>query len=348
MLALSGHALGLELVFLDPAPNSPAGQLGPQVVADYADASALERLAATDVVTYEFESVPVGAAESLAARVSVFPPAKALHVAQDRLNEKECFRALGIPTPRFARVDSETGLRSACGELGLPAVLKTRRLGYDGKGQRVLRSEADIAAAWSELGSAPLILESFVRFERELSLLAVRGRDGATAFYPLVENQHRDGILRVTRAPAPGISRELQARAESYVSALLTELGYVGVIALELFDCDSQLLANEFAPRVHNSGHFTIEGAETSQFENHLRAILGWPLGSTRVPGPCAMLNCVGAMPEPSSVLAIPGAHLHAYGKAARPGRKLGHITLTGERDLETRIAELCRMPGVG
>jgi 5-(carboxyamino)imidazole ribonucleotide synthase len=348
MLALSGHELGLELVFLDPGDDSPAGKLGLQIHADYTDSAALAELEGCDLITYEFESVPVVAAEALEARVPVYPPAEALRVAQDRLNEKQCFRALGIPTPEFAAIGSERELLSACEALGFPSVLKTRRLGYDGKGQRVLRTEADARAAFAELGQAPLILERFVHFERELSLLGVRGREGSTAYYPLVENQHRDGILRLTRAPAQNLSPALQQRAESYVRALFDRLGYVGVLALELFECGGELLANEIAPRVHNSGHFTIEGAETSQFENHLRAVLGWPLGSTRVPVPCAMLNCVGSMPDPVSVLRVPGAHLHSYGKSPRPGRKLGHVTLTGEQDLESRIAELCRLPGVG
>jgi 5-(carboxyamino)imidazole ribonucleotide synthase len=348
MLALSGHELGLEFVFLDPTDDSPASKLGPQLLADYTDAAALGRLAECDLVTYEFESVPVAAAEALEAKLPVYPPAEALRVAQDRLNEKQCFRSLGIPTPNFAGVQSERELLSACEELGFPSVLKTRRLGYDGKGQRVLRTEAEARAAFAELGQAPLILEQFVDFERELSLLGVRGRDGSAAFYPLVENQHRDGILRVTRAPAPRLAPALQQRAESYVRALFDRLGYVGVLALELFESGGELVANEIAPRVHNSGHFTIEGAATSQFENHLRAVLGWPLGSTEVPVPCAMLNCVGTMPDAATVLRVPGAHLHSYGKSPRPGRKLGHVTLTGELELESRIAELCRLPGVG
>jgi 5-(carboxyamino)imidazole ribonucleotide synthase len=292
--------------------------------------------------------VPVAAAEALEQRVRVSPPSRALRVAQDRLQEKRCFRALGIATPEFEPVDSERELISACERLGYPSVLKTRRLGYDGKGQRVLSARADLHAAWSALGSVPLILERFVHFERELSLLGVRGRDGSTAFYPLVENQHRDGILRLTRAPARNLNPALQERGESYVRSLFDRLDYVGVLALELFERGGELLANEFAPRVHNSGHFTIEGAVTSQFENHLRAVLGWPLGSTQVASACAMLNCVGVMPDAEAVLRVPGAHLHCYGKSPRAGRKLGHVTLTGERDLESRIAELCRLPGVG
>ncbi len=348
MLALSGHALGLELVFLDPAPDAPAGQLAPQIVASYTDSQALEWLAASDVVTYEFESVPVVAAEALEVRARVAPPSKALRVAQDRLSEKECFRELGIPTPDFFAVSSEAELRAGVAELGYPCVLKTRRLGYDGKGQRVLRSAEQAALAFAELGASPLILERFIEFERELSLIAVRSRGGETAFYPLVENHHRDGILRLTRAPAPGLTAELQTLVEGYVRRLMERLEYVGVLALELFERHGELIANELAPRVHNSGHFSIEGAETSQFENHLRAVMGWPLGSTAVPEPCAMLNCVGQMPSTEEVLRVPGAHLHAYGKSPRPGRKLGHVTLTGASELEARIATLSAMPGTG
>jgi 5-(carboxyamino)imidazole ribonucleotide synthase len=299
------------------------------------------------VVTYEFESVPVAATERLESRVRVAPPPEALRVAQDRLSEKQCFRALGIPTADFAEVNTERELYEACERLGYPCVLKTRRLGYDGKGQRRLGSAGDVGEAWASLGQLPLILERFVRFERELSLIAARGRDGQTAFYPLVENLHRDGILRLTRAPAAG-SAALQQRAEGYVRALFERLGYVGVLALELFDSQGELVANEFAPRVHNSGHFTIEGARTSQFENHLRAVLGWPLGSTEVVEPCAMLNCIGVMPDPTQVLRVFGTHLHDYGKAPRAGRKLGHITVCGQHELEQRLAELSALPGVG
>ena len=348
MLALAGLPLGLRFLFVDPVEGAPAGQIAEQIVADYDDANALERLAGCDVITYEFESVPEAAAQQLAARALVFPPPSALATAQDRLSEKRCFQALSVPTAPFAPVSSREELERAVKELGLPAVLKTRRFGYDGKGQFVLRTPADIETAWSELGAVPLLLEGFVRFERELSLLGVRGRDGRTVFYPLVENQHKNGILRATRAPAPRLSPELQAQAELYSQKLLDHLGYVGVLALELFEVGGALFANEMAPRVHNSGHFSIEGAETSQFENHLRAVLGLPLGATAVPEPCAMLNLVGALPEPESVLEVPGAHLHFYGKAPRPGRKVGHITVTAptSAELEARLARLSTLPG--
>ncbi|HEY8943210.1 MAG TPA: 5-(carboxyamino)imidazole ribonucleotide synthase [Polyangiaceae bacterium] len=350
MLALAGYPLGLRFLFLDPAPGSPVSELAEQVVADYDDREALASLAACDVVTYEFESVPVEATEAFLETVPVYPPPGALRVAQDRLFEKQRFRSLGIPTPDFAPVDSRAALTAACDRLGFPAVLKTRRFGYDGKGQRVLRSAAELDGAWEELGGAPLILEEFVLFDRELSIVGVRGRDGDTAFYPLVENVHEHGILRVSRAPAPNLHEELRFLAEAYCRSLLEDLEYVGVLALELFQRGQALFANEMAPRVHNTGHFSIEGARTSQFENHLRAILGLPLGSTEVPEPCCMLNLIGAIPERTAVLSVPGAHLHLYGKAPRAGRKVGHITVVApdRLQLDERVARLSSLPGVG
>jgi 5-(carboxyamino)imidazole ribonucleotide synthase len=329
MMALAGYPLGMRFRFLDPTPGSPASHMAEQVVASYDDISALERFSeGLQVVTYEFENVPVDAALSLAERVSVFPPPQALSVSQDRLTEKTFFTGLGIPTPPFAAVDTREDLQTALVRLGLPAVLKTRRFGYDGKGQAVLRGLGDIDNAWQAMGGQPLILEGFVPFQRELSILAVRSLDRTTLFYPLVENHHRDGILRLSLAPAPDLSPTLQAGAESYAIRVLDALEYVGVLAIELFQVDGHLLANEIAPRVHNSGHWTIEGAETSQFANHLRAICGLPLGSTLPLGHSAMLNLIGTLPDLSHVLKVAGAHLHLYGKEPRPGRKLGHITL--------------------
>ena len=327
MLVLAGYPLGLQFRVLDPAADACAGQVAELVQSDYADAVHLAPLAAwADAVTFDFENVPAAAARILTQHTTVYPPAEALAVAQDRLAEKTLFRELGIPVPTFSTVDGLDELRDAATRVGLPAVLKTRRLGYDGKGQRVLRSATDLEPAWQALGAAPLILESFVPFEQEVSVLAVRGRNGETAFYPLVENQHRDGILRRSQAPfhAPALERE----GFDYARRLLERLNYVGVLAVEFFVRDGRLIANEMAPRVHNSGHWTIEGAATSQFENHLRAILGWPLGSTAASGCSAMLNCLGTLPEPAAVLAVPEAHYHAYGKASRPGRKVGHLTL--------------------
>jgi 5-(carboxyamino)imidazole ribonucleotide synthase len=351
MLALAGIPLGLGFRFLDPGPDATAGALGLLVVGALGDETALAHvIEGTTVVTYEWEGVPATGARFVASTGrSVLPPPVALDVAQDRLREKELCRRLGIGTPGFAAVDGRTDLERAVKELGLPAVLKTRRGGYDGKGQVVLREPGDVERAWSALGGVPLLLESLVPFDRELSVLAVRGRDGATACWPLVENHHDGGILRRSFAPAPRLTAELQESGERLAGKLLDELEYVGVLAVELFDVHGELLVNELAPRVHNSGHWTIEGAVTSQFENHLRAILGWPLGSTSALGVNAMVNCVGALPGPDVVLAIPGAHLHDYGKAPRPGRKVGHVTITASDadELRARVARLAGQPGM-
>jgi 5-(carboxyamino)imidazole ribonucleotide synthase len=337
MLGLAGIPLGLRFRFLDPVPGAPAAAVGDLVVGGLGDEPGLVEVASgASVVTYEWEGVPADAARFLAARYPVRPGARSLEVAQDRLTEKETFRRLGIATPAFAAVGTRAELEHAVGEVGgLPTVIKTRRGGYDGKGQRVMRTAADLHDAWAELGDVPLILESLVPFDRELSVLAVRGTDGGVACWPLVENHHEDGILRVSRAPAPGLDPALQLRGEDLATRLLTDLDHVGVLAVELFELGGELLANELAPRVHNSGHWTIEGAETSQFENHLRAILGRPLGSTAARGPSAMVNCIGEMPDRDAVLSVPGAHLHDYGKAPRPGRKLGHVTVTAPDDDE-------------
>lgn len=331
MLALSGYPFGFRFRFLDTTPEAPGGHLAELVVApSFEDAEALDRFVdGVDVVTYEFENVPVEAARRLAARVPVFPPPAALEAAQDRLTEKCFFQSLDIPTPPFADINSRAELDEAVARIGVPSVLKTRRMGYDGKGQYVLREVVDVNTAWEELKDGlPLILEGFVSFERELSILSVRSRTGEVAFYPLVQNHHPGGILGLTLAPAANVSPELQAQAERYARSILERLDYVGVLALELFQAGDQLLANEMAPRVHNSGHWSIEGAETSQFENHIRAVAGLPLGPTAMVGSVAMLNLIGGTPESAEMLRVPGAHLHLYGKSPAPGRKLGHLTL--------------------
>jgi 5-(carboxyamino)imidazole ribonucleotide synthase len=343
MLGLAGVPLGLHFRFLDPSADAPARDVGDLVMGALGDETALGAVATgADVVTYEWEGVPADAARVLSARLPVRPGARSLEVSQDRLLEKETFRAVGMSTPSFAAVSSRGDLDAAVRVTGLPAVLKTRTGGYDGKGQRVLRHEHDLDDAFADLGAVPLIAESFVAFDREVSVIAVRSIEGVVACWPVVENVHVDGILRATRAPAPDIDEALQARAEQLARRLMSELDHVGVLAIELFEVDGDLLANEFAPRVHNSGHWTIEGAETSQFENHLRAILGWPLGSTAARGASVMLNCIGTTPDPAAVLAIPGAHLHRYGKEPRPGRKLGHVTITADsaRDLDASVAQ--------
>jgi 5-(carboxyamino)imidazole ribonucleotide synthase len=313
-------------------------------VGAYDDHDLLAELAERSaVVTYEFENVPVEAARSVERRVPVFPPPAALEASQDRLAEKELFTAVGLPVATYAPVDSLSGLTDALERLGTPGVLKTRRLGYDGKGQAVIHDPLLAEDAWRSVGEVPCLLEELVPFDRELSIVAVRGRDGDTAAYPVVENRHRDGILRVTRAPAPGLDRDVQGAAEAHARSLMAELGYVGVLTIELFQTGASLLGNEMAPRVHNSGHWTIEGAETSQFENHLRAVCGLPLGATDAIGVSAMVNLIGEMPDRDAVLAVPGAHLHDYGKQARPGRKLGHATVRADYDrtLEARLDEL-------
>jgi 5-(carboxyamino)imidazole ribonucleotide synthase len=344
MIALAGYPLGLRFRVLDLSPEAPAGHLAELMVADFNDTDALKRFAAgLDLITYEFENVPVDAARFLARRVPVYPPPQALEVAQDRITEKTFFDNLQIPTPRFFRVDSWDDLRKAISSIGLPAVLKTRRYGYDGKGQFVIENAEGAGLAWQSLGGVPLILESFVAFEREVSILAVRSRAAETCFYPLVENHHQNGILRLSLSPAPGADSALQGIAEDFASRVLTELNYVGVLAIEFFQREGRLLANEMAPRVHNSGHWTIEGAETSQFENHLRAILGMPLGPTANVGHSAMINLIGAIPERRAALSVVGAHLHLYGKQARPNRKVGHVTIRAqsEESLNSQLSKV-------
>ena len=331
MLALAGVPLGMRFTFYDPSPVAPAGAVGDLVVGEYDDEAALDRFCdAVELVTYEFENVPVQAAEYVAARRPVWPPVATLRVAQDRVHEKECFRELGIPTAPFARVDTRDDLQRAVDEIGVPGILKTRTLGYDGKGQHAVRERGDVDRAWEALGGVPLVYEGWVAFMRELSVLAVRGRDGATAFYPLVENHHSEGILRLSLAPAPALAAATQSLAEEYSARVLRRLDYVGVLAIELFETRDGLVANEMAPRVHNSGHWTIEGAETSQFENHVRAVCGLPLGAADVPGHAAMLNVIGTAPRVADVLCTVGAHLHLYGKTEAPRRKLGHVTVRG------------------
>jgi 5-(carboxyamino)imidazole ribonucleotide synthase len=350
MMALAGIPLGIRFQFLDPSPEAPAGELGRLVVGPLGDARALDDVSANaDVVTYEWEGVPGAAAARLTERVAVYPPVDALTVSQDRLHEKQLFERLGIPVATFRPVGDDADLHRSVEEMGLPAVLKTRVGGYDGKGQVLLRHAGDLASAWDAVGRVPSIVEALVPFERELSVIGVRGGGGATRLWPLVDNHHAGGILRRSIAPAPRVGADLRTRADVYMTRLLDDLSYRGVLTLEMFQVGDQLLANELAPRVHNSGHWTIEGSVTSQFENHLRAVLGWPLGSTEARGLSAMVNCIGALPDPTAVLRIEGAHLHRYGKALRPGRKVGHVTVVAtERDvLDERLAELAAaMPG--
>ncbi len=335
MLALSGAPLGLRFLVLDSTPDACAAQFAPLLQADYRDEDALADFARrVDVATFDFENVPAESARWLAERIPVFPNPRALSVAQDRLAEKTLFRELGIPVPAFADITTRGDLEAAIARLGAPAILKTRRLGYDGKGQFRIRAASDVGAAWEALGeqasSVGLILEAFVPFQREISVVAVRGRDGEFRTWPLTENWHESGVLSASLAPAV-VDAGLAAKAVANARRVAEALDYVGVFALELFLKDGELLANEMAPRVHNSGHWTIEGAETSQFENHLRAVLGLPLGSTRMLGHACMLNWIGVMPSPTPVLADANGHWHDYGKSPRDGRKVGHATFRAD-----------------
>jgi 5-(carboxyamino)imidazole ribonucleotide synthase len=326
MLALAGYPLGIDCTLLDTSPDAPGAQVAASVQGALDDPRALANLAdQVDVVTLEIENVAVDALESLHGRIHVYPPPAAVAAAQDRLAEKTLFRSLGIPTAEFVTIDSAADAASA-EQLGWPVIVKTRRMGYDGRGQRVVESAAAVGAAWRELGGVPSIAEAFVAFEREVSLIGAQGARNERVFYPLAENVHRNGILASSVAPYDDAM--LQRQAEAWLTAIMDALEYRGVLAVEFFQTKDGLVANEMAPRVHNSGHWTIEGAETSQFENHLRAVLGWPLGSARPRGHSAMLNLLGRLPPRDAVLSIPGAHLHDYGKSPRPGRKVGHCTL--------------------
>ena len=345
MLALAGYPLGLRFVFLDQSEDAPGAQVGRIIRGAFDDKERIAELAdAVDVITFDVENVPVSAVESIAARKPFWPPVRALGESQDRLIEKTLFNSLKIPTPPFAQVDSLDDLRAAAQRIGIPGVLKTRRLGYDGRGQYFLRTPADIDAAWQALGSVPLIYEGFVQFSREVSIIGVRSTTGETRFYPLCANTHASGILRHSIAPYRNAA--LQKQAETYMKRLLKYFDYAGVLTIEFFVKGGRLIANEMAPRVHNSGHWTIEGAETSQFENHVRAILGLPLGSTQPVGHSAMINYIGEIPEVGNILRVPGVHFHSYGKEPRPNRKLGHCTINaksaGARDRALR--QLLRM----
>ncbi len=348
MLAEAGQKLDLNFRFLDPATEISAKGLGEHHCAAYEDVDALEEFSnGLDHLTYEFENVSLESVNWLAKRVDTAPNSEALRVARDRSFEKNAFQDVGIPTPPFASVYFRDEFDEAIGRIGYPCVMKTRRFGYDGKGQRVIKNEEDAEKAWEELNGIPLFLEGFVPFDRELSLLAVRNRAGECKFWPLVENHHREGILRVSIAPAPELDKELQALAEDYARRLLNKLNYVGVLAVEFFQTGKQLFANEMAPRVHNSGHWSIEGSQTSQFENHLRAVCDLDLGETECPPVYSvMLNLIGEMPASIGKLVEKGYHLHDYDKAPRPGRKLAHITACSES--KQGIADLLKENAVG
>jgi 5-(carboxyamino)imidazole ribonucleotide synthase len=321
MLAEAGKRLDVDIICAGQAGDC-AEQVAPVVAVDLNDAAAVAAFAAqVDLVTIESENIDAAVLQGL----NLYPNARAVGIAQDRLPEKSFFQACGIGTAPFAPVDSLQDLERAIVFTGLPAILKTRRMGYDGKGQVRLHRPEDAAAAWEEIGGVPCILEGMLQFDAEVSLIAARGRTGRIVFYPLIENHHRDGILRTSIAPYAHASR-LQAQAEAYMTKILEELDYVGVLAIEFFVQGDTLRANEMAPRVHNSGHWTIEGSKTSQFENHLRAIAGMELGSTESQ-PTVMLNCIGTMPSAEETAQFPALFRHDYGKESRSGRKVGHLT---------------------
>lgn len=344
MLALAAHPIGVRVQTLCASRDEPARRVARAIVGSGDVIGDLRTLAhESDVLTFESESFDSERLRAACETTPVLPPVRALEIAQDRLLEKRFLRELGIPLAAFAPIEASDELERAVATLGLPAVLKTRRGGYDGKGQVVLRHDRDVITGWQRLAGRPLVLEEFVQFDRELSLVAVRSREGEIRFYPLVENFHAGGVLRATVAPATDVDTSVERLARSYAQRILESLDYVGVLALELFECGDELWANEVAPRVHNSGHWTIEGAETSQFENHVRAVCGLPLGSTMARGHAVMLNLLGTVPEIESLLAVPGAHVHLYDKPAAPGRKLGHVTLCA-RDRATLFEPLTRV----
>jgi 5-(carboxyamino)imidazole ribonucleotide synthase len=342
MLALAGYPLGLDFLCLDPAREAPAGRVAPLLHGSFSDARLLERLARRcEVITFDWENVPVASLRRLARshRARICPPVAALAAGQDRLNEKRLFERLAIPTTRWRAVGTRTELARAIASIGLPGVLKTRRLGYDGKGQALIRSAADGERALRALGQVPLLYEEWIGFDCEVSIIGARSVGGEVAIYPLCGNVHGEGILRLTRAPFG--REEWQREAARYLRRVLSHFRYSGILTIEFFVRAGKLIANEMAPRVHNSGHWTIEGAVTSQFENHLRAILDLPLGATQARGYSAMINLIGALPPRATLLAEGGLHLHDYGKQPRAGRKVGHCTLVepsaAARDARTR-----------
>ena len=344
MLALSASPLGHQMRFLALSNEGYSSVLGktfahnnnPEVIKKFADDS--------DVVTYESENIDIKIVNQISKTSKVYPSDKSLHLTQHRAREKDLLKKLNIPCAPYELVNSISDLKSAIDNIGLPAILKTATEGYDGKGQFVIKSKSQINEAWKKMSGAESILEGFIKFNRELSIIAVRGINGDLKYYPLVENSHHEGILRLTIAPAQKISKSLQKKAESYMNSLIAEINHVGVLTLELFESEDGLIVNEIAPRVHNSGHWTIEGAETSQFENHIRAITNSPLGETAIKNKYnAMINIIGVHGPTNKVLKTNNEYLHLYDKEERKNRKLGHITITSnsQEELQKSIDNL-------
>ncbi len=330
MLGLAAIPLGVRCRFLDPSPTAGASAVGVLTVGALDDVAAVSAtIAGADALTFEWEGVPATSLlPAIDAGIPVAPGVQALRTSQDRGVEKQQFKALGIDTAPYWLIETRSEFDAALRELAGPGILKTCRGGYDGKGQARIANAAQANAAWQQLDGVPLILEGLVAFDRELSVLACRGRDGTTVVWPVTENEHRDGILHTSIVTPATVSDAMQARAHHIAARLMDALEYVGVIAIELFQVGDTLIANEFAPRVHNSGHWTIEGSATSQFENHVRAVLGMPLGSTELRNSVVMFNAIGSLPDRDAVLAVPGAHFHSYDKVPLSGRKVGHITV--------------------
>lgn len=348
MLGLAGIPLGKRFTFVDPSEDAGARQVGSLMLAEYHDADAIAELARqSDVISYEFENVSVETIEGIEQHTPVYPPSGALRITQDRLSEKTFFNDLGVTTAPFLAIHSLSDLQQAVDLIGLPGILKTRREGYDGKGQALLREKSDVLSAWNKLGGQPLIYEGFVAFDHECSLIGARGQNGQTVFYPLTRNLHHQGILALSQ-PVP--DHPLQALAQAVMQQVLEGMNYVGVLTIEFFVAGDRLIANEMAPRVHNSGHWSIDAAATSQFENHIRAITGLPLGSTEIRSPCAMINILGHMPNAASLLSLPQVRYHSYDKADRPGRKVGHINVLASswQDLDEQVRQVSEALGMG
>lgn len=348
MMALAGYPLGFKFVFFDPKESACAGQVGPLTVADYGNEVAIEEFCQqVDCVTLDFENVPVETLRHIAKKKPVFPSPDVLAIAQDRLLEKQFCHSIGVSTAEFEPINGLSELKFAARKYDFSAILKTRRMGYDGKGQFLIKSEQDISQIPTDVFDNDLILEKIVPFEREVSVIVARTQSGDIKTWPLCENKHKDGILTTTMVPAK--PHDLDEKAFEYAIKMAESLQYVGVMVVEFFQTNNQVMVNEFAPRVHNSGHWTIEGSHTSQFENHLRAGLDLPLGDTGMEGMAAMLNWIGAFPEKIHHLTDVGLHWHIYGKKAKPGRKIGHSTLTAPdpQQLHDKILQLVNRLGV-